>query len=110
MIHYQKRPLVNTAMNRRQETQRISGNSLELELHSGKILLVSSEEDGQSGGWAMGFREEGGVLITQKGFPQELGPVGVGAGVQRDCGKFGLAPAGSDGTMLSESPGLGEQP
>lgn len=60
MIHHQKRASANTAMNRRQETQRISGNSLELELHSGKILLVSSEEDGQSGGWATGSEKKVG--------------------------------------------------
>lgn len=37
-----------------------------LGLHSRKMLLVDSEEDGQSGGWTVRFRE-GGVWIVQKG-------------------------------------------
>lgn len=44
---------------------RISGDRSEL--HSRKILFVGSEEDGGSGGWAMRFREEGGVWIVRKG-------------------------------------------
>lgn len=63
--------------------QRLSGNRLELELHSRKVFLVGGEKDGQSGGWAMRFREEVGFGSSRKALPQELGPVRVGAGGPR---------------------------
>lgn len=57
------------------------------------------------------FREEGEIWIVQKGLScRAWGCQSRGRGIQGDCGKFRLAPAGSAGTMLSGSPGLDKQP
>ena len=56
------------------------------------------------------FSKEGGVCMVQKGISPGAWVFRSPRGDQGDCGTFGPASAGSDGTMLSGSLGLGEQP
>lgn len=48
-------------------------------------------------------RRRWGLDPLERHFLMSLGGWSGGRGIQGDCGKFGLAPAGSAGTMLSRS-------